>query len=178
MGALVESRVTWIRVTPSGAPERLPSGVSIALGAKAVPRLATLGQMNANPETPRVTTLGRVATTVKSASPGRVVTLSVDLDRPVPIETLERRTVRRRATHVRRVATRARGHRGRVAHTRMLLVLELPGRATVGPRRRSVPHEDREPTGASTRRRVIADPVFRLATAPVLVRARSDVLAN
>jgi len=176
--AFVEVRETRIRVTPSAAHEREPSGVLTALGTKVVPLHGVHDRTNEALGTRKVVTLGRAATTVKNVTPGGIVTHSVDLDRRVPAETLGPRAVRPHATRNRRVVTRASARRDRGVRIRTPRAPGLRARATADLLPQSVRREDRDPKDASTRRREIADPAFRRGVVRALDRVPSDVHAN
>jgi hypothetical protein len=148
-------------VTPSAALERELSDVSTALEARVVPLLVVLDRMNEALGTRKAVTLGRAATSVKNVTAGGTAIRSVDLGRRAPPETLGRRAGPPRAMRIHRGVMRASGRRERVVLLKTPRALGLRARATADLPSQSVQREDREPRDASTRRRAIADPVFR-----------------
>ena len=163
----VEVRVTPIRVVPSVANlVRAPNDESIVPSPTAARRAPRAGT-TPTPEMRSPTANDhRTATTETSATVPNVA-----LDQAAPVETIDRRVVRRRVTADRRAA-RALRARNATAVTERTLRRARPGRAVVPPAQ-PIAREHRDRTIVTTPTLAIADPACRRATARRVGRARN-----
>jgi hypothetical protein len=164
----VEVRVTPIPVVPSVANlVRAPNDESIVprpTAARRAPRAGT----TATPEMRSPTANDHRAATTETSATGPP---NVALDQAAPVETIDRRVIRRRVTADRRAA-RALRARNATAVTERTLRHARPGPAVVPPAQ-PIAREHRDRTIVTRQTLAIADPTCRHATARRAPRARN-----